>query len=199
MGGNKMKMNKKGFTLIELLIVVAIIAILAAIAIPQFSQYRIRAYNASGMTDLRNVRVSEEALFSDWRRYGASENAALAAVTGAAANPGALAIGPTGPANPTILGTVEASVLTPRGLEIAVGAGNRLIASDDVAWASFVIQSKNDAGDTLYACDSDSTANYRAQNPTYIGVQLQASADRIVTVVAGGVEVALGAAPWSSM
>ena len=41
MGGNTMLKNKKGFTLIELLIVVAIIAILAAIAIQQLSQYLI--------------------------------------------------------------------------------------------------------------------------------------------------------------
>ena len=39
--------NKKGFTLIELLIVVAIIAILAAIAIPQFGGYRIKGYNSA--------------------------------------------------------------------------------------------------------------------------------------------------------
>jgi type IV pilus assembly protein PilA len=57
--------NEKGFTLIELMIVVAIIGILAAIAIPQFSAYRERAYIASQKADCHNIRIAEEAYFVD--------------------------------------------------------------------------------------------------------------------------------------
>ena len=57
--------RQRGFTLIELLIVVAIIGILAAIAIPQFARYRQRSYNAAAQTDLRNLRTDLEAYFAD--------------------------------------------------------------------------------------------------------------------------------------
>ena len=61
--------SKKGFTLIELLIVVAIIAILAAIAIPQFSAYRQKAYNSAAASDVRNMKVNLEAYYTDQLIY----------------------------------------------------------------------------------------------------------------------------------
>lgn len=61
--------KEKGFTLIELLVVVAIIGILAAIAIPQFSKYRIRAFNARAQSDLRNLATAENAYFIDHEEF----------------------------------------------------------------------------------------------------------------------------------
>ena len=57
-------MNKKGFTLIELLIVVVIIGILAAIAIPRFSQTRERAFVSAMQSDLRNLQTIQEQFYA---------------------------------------------------------------------------------------------------------------------------------------
>ena len=63
------KLNSKGFTLIELMIVIAIIGILAAIAIPQFAAYRTKSYNSAGQADLRNVKTTLEAFYADQQEY----------------------------------------------------------------------------------------------------------------------------------
>src|SRR2546423_1210999 len=67
--GEVVQMNRKGFTLIELLIVVVIIGILAAIAIPKFANTKEKAYLASMKSDLRNLITAEEAYFADSVKY----------------------------------------------------------------------------------------------------------------------------------
>jgi len=57
--------REEGFTLVELLIVVAIIAILAAIAIPQFSKYRMRSYKTELDSDTKNAYTAAQAYLTD--------------------------------------------------------------------------------------------------------------------------------------
>ena len=64
-----MEKREEGFTLIELLVVVAIIGILAAIAIPQFSAYRQQGFDARASSDLRNLASAEEAWFASNASY----------------------------------------------------------------------------------------------------------------------------------
>ena len=86
---------RKGFTLIELLIVVVIIGILAAIAIPKFANTKEKAYLASMKSDLRNMATVQEAYFADFQVY----------VTGAASNVG-------GATSTTLNGFVPSSGVT---------------------------------------------------------------------------------------
>ncbi len=75
--------NTKGFTLIELLIVVVIIGILAAIAIPKFANTKEKAYIASMKSDLRNLVTAQESYFADQVSYTtASANLNYNASTG---------------------------------------------------------------------------------------------------------------------
>ena len=92
--------NQKGFTLNELLVVVAIIGILAAIAIPQFSQYRAQSFCSSVEADVKNTVTAEEAYFATYQVYGAAE---VITSHGAVANSIASTMDPT--STGTVVGT----------------------------------------------------------------------------------------------
>ncbi len=118
--------NAKGFTLIELLIVVVIIAILAAIAIPKFAATKEQAYLSNMKSDLRNLATAQEAYSSDNGTYynGAVPNALLvynpsASVTIALSNVTATGWGATA----QVLG------MTPRTCAIYFGTGGPLGAA----------------------------------------------------------------------
>ncbi|MBX7137178.1 MAG: prepilin-type N-terminal cleavage/methylation domain-containing protein [Oligoflexia bacterium] len=61
--------SQRGFTLLELLITMSIVLSLAAIAIPQYADYRRRAFDIRALNDLRNIATAEEVYFLDTETY----------------------------------------------------------------------------------------------------------------------------------
>jgi len=81
----------QGFTLLELLMVMTITGVLLAVAIPQYSAYRQRAFDTRAKIDLRNVATAEEAYFIDSEAYRSCANVTCAALPGMARlSPGVL-------------------------------------------------------------------------------------------------------------
>jgi prepilin-type N-terminal cleavage/methylation domain-containing protein len=172
----RLKKNEKGFTLIELLIVVAIIGILAAIAIPQFAAYRIRGYNSSAQSDIRNLNTTESAFYADWQNFGDTVATTIAnppVYAGSAGAGGAVLTGPTGTINdntvfPSITATIPGSGRNV-GTRISLGNGVTLIADTAVnavtsQLETFSSVAKHQNGDTYFAVDADSDSIYYDQD-----------------------------------
>jgi prepilin-type N-terminal cleavage/methylation domain-containing protein len=178
---SKFKKSESGFTLIELLIVVAIIGILAAVAIPQFAAYRQRAFNSAATSDITNIQKSQAAFFTDWQEFGYTAASGTLTTGAALAGPGTAA---------TVITDGTSS------LQIGISRGVTIAAVVNAGGDAFNAESKHLQGERTYAVDSDVTATYFDAESIAVGTALKLSD---VTAAAAGADEYNGKDKWKTM
>ncbi len=141
---NLMNKKEKGFTLIELMIVVAIIGILAAIAIPQFSAFKQKAQNAKAISDLGSITTAEEVKYNEDNTYDA--------VTAAKAT-----------ANTTITGATSSTTLI--GANASKNTSYQVLAGASGIATTYAAYAANSDGSRTYGADETGAHQYAAASP----------------------------------
>jgi prepilin-type N-terminal cleavage/methylation domain-containing protein len=130
-GPNLRAWSSQGFTLVELLLVIGIVGVLAAVGIPQLTAYRVKAFNATALSDIRQARTVEIALHTDQQQYYST------AGTGCAGDP-------------ICIDRVD---FDGSGTVDLISSGSALEAIGDMT--SFTVVTKHRRGDRVYCVDSD--------------------------------------------
>ena len=171
------KRNQKGFTLIELMIVIAIIGILAAIAIPQFASYRVRANNTKASTAAGVVKSAQAALNQDLGAYGFTNELALEAPTGAGAeldgSNGAIVAAMVGVAGARIAGDRldgAGAVIASSAVGFSVPESVDIEAQASANFDTYLVVSESSRGIRAYCVDGDvENTMYYVQNNVWNG------------------------------
>lgn len=174
--------GKKGFTLVEIMIVTTIIGILAAIAVPLFSNYRINGFNASALSDTKNTIAIESSFYALAMSFGVSDGpvpspGGLTVYGGSGGGIGRVITGPSAAGTTNTVTWTNNSGLN-LGLDIELGNGVSIVACTEVplvptlGLSSFTVIGKHINGNTYYGGGSDVANVYWDKWVTSVGVAL---------------------------